>query len=398
MKKILFAVASLLVLASTAKAQDTFYPAWYWGIKAGASYTSGEASKWSDLVTGPTIGINAGYQFAPCFSLRGELSGFQAKGTAISGAAEKTYKFNYAQLAVDAVLDICNIFKFKAARVVNPYLFLGIGGNLRFNNKECPAAMLPAENYYWTNPALSFMGRFGGGIDFRVSPSVVLALEFQDNVVSDKFNSKVGNALGTLECDQNLSLLAGVKFTFGAAKAAKAAELAAAEAAAAAAAKAAAEKAAAEKAAREAAEKAAAEKAAREAAEKAAAEKAAKEAAERQARLDALAGALDDDTRSIYFLIGKSVIRKAESAKIDKIADAIRNLDCNVVVKGYADKATGTPALNLKLSEKRVNAVKAALEKKGIDAGRISTEYFGDTVQVSDVPAKNRVAISILTD
>ena len=391
-------MASLLTLASTAKAQDTFYPAWYWGIKAGASYTSGEATKWTDLLTGPTIGINAGYQFFPCFSVRGELSGFQAKGTAIFEAVEKTYKFNYAQLTVDAVLDICNIFKFKAARVVNPYIFLGIGGNLRFNNKECPKDMLPVENYYWSKATPSFMGRFGGGIDFRVSPSVVLALEFQENILTDKFNSKVGNALGSLECDQNLSLLAGVKFTFGAAKAAKAAELAAAEAAAAAAAAAAAEKAAAEKAAREAAEKAAAEKAAREAAERAAAEKAAREAAERQARLNALAGALDDETRSIYFLIGKSVIRKSESAKIDKIADAIKNLDCNVVVKGYADKATGTPAINLKLSEKRVNAVKAALEKNGIDASRISTEFYGDTQQVSETPAKNRVAISILTD
>ncbi|MCQ2170522.1 MAG: OmpA family protein [Bacteroidales bacterium] len=398
MKKFLVVLASLLTLASTAKAQDTFYPAWYWGIKAGASYTSGEATKWTDLLTGPTIGINAGYQFFPCFSVRGELSGFQAKGTAIFEAVEKTYKFNYAQLTVDAVLDICNIFKFKAARVVNPYIFLGIGGNLRFNNKECPKDMLPVENYYWTKATPSFMGRFGGGIDFRVSPSVVLALEFQENILTDKFNSKVGNALGSLECDQNLSLLAGVKFTFGAAKAAKAAELAAAEAAAAAAAAAAAEKAAAEKAAREAAEKAAAEKAAREAAERAAAEKAAREAAERQARLNALAGALDDETRSIYFLIGKSVIRKSESAKIDKIADAIKNLDCNVVVKGYADKATGTPAINLKLSEKRVNAVKAALEKKGIDASRISTEFYGDTQQVSETPAKNRVAISILTD
>lgn len=398
MKKFLVVLASLLTLASTAKAQDTFYPAWYWGIKAGASYTSGEATKWTDLLTGPTIGINAGYQFFPCFSVRGELSGFQAKGTAIFEAVEKTYKFNYAQLTVDAVLDICNIFKFKAARVVNPYIFLGIGGNLRFNNKECPKDMLPVENYYWTKATPSFMGRFGGGIDFRVSPSVVLALEFQENILTDKFNSKVGNALGPLECDQNLSLLAGVKFTFGAAKAAKAAELAAAEAAAAAAAAAAAEKAAAEKTAREAAEKAAAEKAAREAAERAAAEKAAREAAERQARLNALAGALDDETRSIYFLIGKSVIRKSESAKIDKIADAIKNLDCNVVVKGYADKATGTPAINLKLSEKRVNAVKAALEKKGIDASRISTEFYGDTQQVSETPAKNRVAISILTD
>ena len=397
MKKLYAILASVLVLGSVASAQDTFYPGWFWGLKAGASYSSGEAHQWTDLLTYPTIAANVGYQIAPCFGVRGELSGFESKGTALNSTGEKTYKFNYASLNIDAVLDICNIFKFKAARVVNPYLFLGIGGNLRFNNSGITAAELPKDNYYWNSTTPSFTGRFGGGIDFRVSPAVAISLEVADNIYTDKFNSKIGTALGSLECDQNIIGLLGVKFTFDAANKAKAAAAAAAEAAAAKAAAEAAAKAAAEKAAAEAAAaKAAAEKAAREKAEKEA-----REAAERakiEARKNALETALDAETRNIYFLINKSVIRKSEAPKIDIIANAVKTLDCNVVVKGYADKFTGNAKINQNLSERRCAVVAKALEKAGVPADRISTEPFGDREQVSDIPAKNRVAISILTD
>ena len=398
MKKLYAIIASVLVFGSVAGAQDTFYPGWFWGLKAGATYSSGEAHQWTDLLSYPTIAANVGYQFFPCFGVRGELSGFESKGTALNPVGEKTYKFNYASLNIDAVLDICNIFKFKAARVVNPYIFLGIGGNLRFNNNGVTPAELPVDNYYWNKTTPSFTGRFGGGIDFRVSPAVAITLEVADNIYTDKFNSKIGTALGNLECDQNIIGLLGVKFTFDAANKAKAAAAAAAEAAAA--------KAAAEAAAKAAAEKAAAEKAA---AEKAAAEKAAREKAEREAReaaerakiaarKDALENTLDAETRSIYFLIGKSVIRKSEASKIDIIANAVKTLDCNVLVKGYADKATGNAKINQTLSEKRCAVVAKALQNAGIPADRISTEPFGDREQVSDIPAKNRVAISILTD
>ncbi|HLK97788.1 MAG TPA: OmpA family protein, partial [Hymenobacter sp.] len=45
---------------------------------------------------------------------------------------------------------------------------------------------------------------------------------------------------------------------------------------------------------------------------------------------------------------------------------------------GHTDNQ-GDPALNLKLSQDRVNEVKKYLVQKGVNSARISTEGFGDT-------------------
>ena len=393
MRKALFVISSLLVLSTTALAQETFYPDWNLGIKAGATYTAGEA-KFADLLSYPTIALSAGYQFTPVFSLRGELSGFQGKGSL--PAIGKIYKWNYGQLNADAILDICNIFAdYKSTRLFNPYIFAGIGGNLAFNNKEAQAvkADFPSKNKLWDGSLLSFTGRFGGGIDIRLSDAVKLSLEVVDNVLTDKFNSKTGEAwqIGktTLDFDYNISALLGLKFTLGQArkKAEAAAALAAAEAAAAKAAadKAAADKAAAERAAREAAERAAAEKAA---AERAAAEKAAAEAAARAAARAA--------EEHVLFIIGRTDIRPSETPKIDHIIEIMNKYpEAVCTVTGYADKNTGTAKGNLALSKKRAEIVTDALIKAGIAPERIVTAYKGDTEAVSPVIAENRVAVLV---
>ena len=66
-----------------------------------------------------------------------------------------------------------------------------------------------------------------------------------------------------------------------------------------------------------------------------------------------------------------------------------------VSVTGYADKATGTAKINWDLSQKRAENVAKALVDAGIAADRISTNFYGDTVQVSEVPAENRVSVCV---
>ena len=394
MKKALLILSSLLVLGTTALAEETFYPGWQFGIKAGATYTAGESS-FTNLLSYPTVAIDAGYQFTPVFTLRGQLSGLQAKGAL--PAIEKIYKFNYGQLDIDAVFDICNMFEFNSERILNPYVFAGIGGNVRFNNDEALAQKtyfeeLPA-NYLWENPTLCLTGRVGAGLDIRISDAVKIALEVSDNLLSDHFNSKKGSTqiFGTeVDFDYNINALLGLKFCFGQANK-KAAGLAAAAAAAAAAeaeaARLAAEKAAAEKAA---AEKAAAEEAARLAAEKAAAEKAAAEAA---AAARAAARSINEN---VYFVIGKTNIRTSEDPKIQHVIDILNQYpEAVVTLTGYADKNTGYPSLNQKLSEKRAKNVAEVLKKAGIAADRIAVNYVGDTQKVSEVPAENRVTVCV---
>ena len=67
-----------------------------------------------------------------------------------------------------------------------------------------------------------------------------------------------------------------------------------------------------------------------------------------------------------------------------------------VNLSGYADKGTGFPELNMRLSKNRAEAVRDALVKEGIDSSRISVEYWGDTRSVSETPSENRTVICVI--
>jgi len=374
MKKLLVIISSIVICAA-ANAQETFYPGWNFGLQGGASVviTDNICGNFGKLVT-PSAAINVGYEFTPWFGLRGDLAGWQGKGIVAD-----PHSFNYVQLGVDAMFDICNIFKFRSERGVSPYIFVGPALNVRFNNGADASVKQQYPETYWDKTVLGFAGRYGVGMNVRLSDAVKIFLELTNNLESQKYNS-VKDTKFLL--DQQVGAYLGLKFTFGQAK--KKAAAAAACAAEAAAAKAAAEKAAAEKAARE---KAAREKAAREkaAAEKAAAEKAAaaaaaaKKAAYDKAVADINAAIANADSYP-RFIIGRYNITKAAKKKVAYAAEIIKaNPDVKVVLTGYADKETGSAAGNWKLSEKRANAIAEALVEAGIPAAQLSTAWKGDT-------------------
>ena len=399
MKRLTMIAVALLMLGGAASAQQSksdesleFRPHWSLKVQGGLGHTIGEAS-FAEL-NSPAAQLSASYNFHHAMAVRVGLSGWQGKGSAV--LEDQIYKFRYAQLNADYVLDLASLIGgFKHDRLVSPYLFAGIGGAYGFDNKEAAPLNKPVEGsefmgslpYYWeTLPLVA--GRFGAGADFWITDGIALGLEANANFYSDKLNSK--KAYVGMLADWQLNLLAGVTFRLGKntresvvyAAAVAAAEAAAAQAAAeAAAAKAAAEKAAAEKAA---AEKAAAEKAA---AEKAAAEAAAKAAAER-------AAVAAENSDNVFFTINSTYIRKAEGKKLEKLAEWMKATpDFNVALVGYADKETGTAAGNLKLSERRAKVVKERLVKLGVPAERIATAFKGDTVQPFAENNKNRVVI-----
>ena len=374
MKRLTMIAVALLAMCSVASAQQSksdesleFRPHWSLKVQGGVAHTIGEAS-FAELIS-PAAQLSATYNFHHAMGVRVGLSGWQGKGSVV--AADEIYKFRYGQLNADYVLDLASLIGgFKHDRVCSPYLFAGIGGAYGFDNKEAGELAPKYEGslpYYWENIPL-VVGRFGAGVDFWVSKKVALGLEANGNFYSDKFNSK--QATEDLLADWQINLLAGVTFRLGdntRPSAVYAAAVAAAEAAAA-----------------EAAAKAAAEKAEAErlAAEKAAAERAAKAA---------------ENSDNVFFTINSTYIRKAEGEKLVKLADWMKaNPDFNVALVGYADKETGTPAGNMKLSENRAKVVKERLVKLGVPAERISTAFKGDTVQPFAENNKNRVVICTL--
>ena len=96
------------------------------------------------------------------------------------------------------------------------------------------------------------------------------------------------------------------------------------------------------------------------------------------------------------FEFDKSALKPAAMAKLDKgvVGKLSQCAKVNLIlVSGYTDRL-GSPQYNQKLSERRADAVKAYLVKKGVDASMIDTMGMGKTLQIKACPdGKNRKAL-----
>ena len=361
-----------------------FKPHFYIQAMGGAGYTIGEV-RYMELFS-PAAAGSLGFQISPVLGVRLNASGLQGKGHAIANGIEG-YSFNYVQGALDVTLSLADLFGgYKHNRAFSPYLFLGGGAAFGFNNgAENVTSADPSAyfGYLWKGKALFPVGRVGLGADIRLTDILSVSLEVNDNILSDKFNSKNGG-----NPDYQFNALAGLKINFGKpyrpsaayqqalADEAEAARLAAEEAARIAAEQEAARLAAAEQA------RLAAEEAARLAAEKAAAEKAARDAAMQRI--------------CTFFELDSAEILEAEAAKLDDYIQWLKeNPSVKLSITGYADVQTGRPRYNMALSQRRTAAVKAYLLDRGVGEDRIDSDYKGDTEAVSPIVAENRVAVLV---
>jgi outer membrane protein OmpA-like peptidoglycan-associated protein len=88
--------------------------------------------------------------------------------------------------------------------------------------------------------------------------------------------------------------------------------------------------------------------------------------------------------RGIQFETGKDVIKPISFPILDQIVKIMNeNPDYLINISGHTDNI-GTAEKNQILSEKRANAVKNYLVKKGVKEDRITVKGFGDTVPVAD--------------
>ena len=366
--------AVLLSLSSFAVAQSgatdvekksEFQPHWYMQIQAGASHTVGEAS-FGDLIS-PAAGIYCGYQFTPLWGLRAGITGWQSKGAWANPLT--IYKYNYLQGNIDATLDLGNLFGgYKCSRIVNPYIFAGIGLNGAFNNDEAVALSNQGYKlaYLWDKSKFNVAGRAGLGLNFRLSEKVLFNIEANANVLSDKYNSKkAGNA------DWQFNLLGGFTFKFG--KSCKKAEPVVYE------------------------QPAPVQPAPVQPAPVQPAPAPVEEKKEEPAPTPvAVKEEVKPMTQNIFFAISSSDIRESENSKIASLVEYMKeNPSSKVTVCGYADKQTGNARFNKSLSKKRAESVADRLKSEGISAERITVDYKGDTEQPFSTMEQNRVSICI---
>jgi len=102
----------------------------------------------------------------------------------------------------------------------------------------------------------------------------------------------------------------------------------------------------------------------------------------------------------VRFRLDKSIIDNGEWSKIEKAVDYLNKYpNTNIIITGYADKQTGTPGYNMRLSERRAKAVSQALiERYGINPLRLSINWEGDKIQPFEVNEWNRVVVFVIEE
>lgn len=109
-----------------------------------------------------------------------------------------------------------------------------------------------------------------------------------------------------------------------------------------------------------------------------------------------------DEGSGVYFATNKSDINSKSQETLNKLAGVFREYsDTNILIVGHTD-STGDASYNMELSKNRAYSVTRYLTNKGLDSGRFTTNWFGETQPMHDNTtsegrAKNRrVNIAIL--
>lgn len=96
---------------------------------------------------------------------------------------------------------------------------------------------------------------------------------------------------------------------------------------------------------------------------------------------------------NLIFQIGKSKIQPESYPELDIVVDMMKEHSRMVIqLEGHTDYL-GDPAKNLKLSQQRVDAVKAYIISKSVNKNRVKTKAFGGTIPLSkaDTPEVHRM-------
>ena len=101
--------------------------------------------------------------------------------------------------------------------------------------------------------------------------------------------------------------------------------------------------------------------------------------------------------QSVFFSFNSAKIAsKKEILNLESLANMAKNNGAKLKITGYADSATGVPAYNLQLSERRANAVAKELVKMGVPEENIVIEAKGGVSDITPASYNRRVIIQTM--
>ena len=331
-----------------------FVPHWYVKAQGGAAYDVGEA-KFSQLIS-PAVQLTLGYKFDELYGVRGTLSGIWARNR--YAYPEAKYSWNFIQPAVEGELELLPLILGRnPERAASVHAFAGVGLAVSFNNDEA----IEADKRYgidfqklWTGTRLNPVVRAGIGADYRITDYISIGAEVNANMMPDHFNSKLGRNDNR---DWHFNALIGVKFTLGKTHGRT-------------------------------------EDVYEEIVHHAQIPEPIKEAEFVDVPVEKISFNVN-----IHFLINQSIIRTNQIAKLSSLLRYLReHPKAFIRLSGFADKETGTPQINMRLSRERAQVVSQYLQDAGIQEWRIRRFARGDKVQPFNIPEDNRVCICFVYD
>ena len=357
MKKF-FALAALAICsltaanAQSAAEQLDYKPAPYMfiGLQGGAqtTFTNYDQLK---LIT-PTASVSFGAFFTPSVGARLHVNGMWEKGGIKPGF---TYNYKYVTSDIDLMLNLCTLFGKQNYYPLNVYLIGGIGLTYAWDNDDLVnSAFKPT--MAWEDNRLSPNARVGAMLDYNIAKHWSVNLEVSANSLSDRFNSKT-----SAKDDWMLTAQLGIAYKFGfKSKPAPAPAPVVVEPT----------------------------------PEPTPAP--APVVVKEQPKPQPVVVKKPEMQTEIYYSIRETTVAKGEQGKVDNLVKFLKdNPETKVVVTGYADAGTGNARINMGYSKQRAENVAKALKDAGIDAGRITVDAKGDTVQPFSENDKNRVSIAV---
>jgi len=354
-KNILAAVALLLGVSAAMQAQtvEDNYPYNFISVQGGVqgTFTNHDFTK---LLT-PQFAVSGGRYFNSKVGARLHVQAWQIKG-----ALTEVYKFNAITGDIDLLMNMSNIFgPNRSCDKFDWVMLLGFGVNYgwdydEFNTQNNALAMNPNPYLCGTKQSCYNM-RLGTQLNYNISDKWALGIEIDGNMKNDEFNLK-----RNYNPDFQLTALIGFTYKFGKKKVAPAPVIVEEPAP---------------------------------VIEEPKPEP--KTVVKPEPKPQPKPVVKDEPLKEVFFYN----IRLSDpepDAMLNKIVSWCNKYpQKNISIKGYADRGTGNPRINVGYAKARAEKVAKALQDKGLAASRMTVESFGDTVQPYAENDQNRCDIVV---